>query len=195
MDLIDRLIEYDKSLMLLINSKWNHPVLDTLFQHIRETSFWVPLYLFFIVFALLNFGKKGLIWIIAAVVTVAITDQVSSNLIKNNIIRIRPCRDPQIMDQVRFFISYCPRSSSFTSSHATNQFGFATFLFLTLRKITGPWVGLLFLAAASVAYGQVYVGVHFPLDVISGGLIGAAIGYGMSAIFNKQYGLPAPAAN
>lgn len=195
MDLIDRLIEYDKSLMLLINSKWNHPVLDTLFQHIRETSFWVPLYLFFIVFALLNFGKKGLIWIIAAVVTVAITDQVSSNLIKNNIIRIRPCRDPQIMDQVRFFISYCPRSSSFTSSHATNQFGFATFLFFTLRKITGPWVGLLFLAAASVAYGQVYVGVHFPLDVISGGLIGAAIGYGMSAIFNKQYGLPAPAAN
>ncbi len=195
MDLIDRLIEYDKSLMLLINSKWNHPVLDTLFQHIRETSFWVPLYLFFIVFALLNFGKKGLIWIIAAVVTVAITDQVSSNLIKNNIIRIRPCRDPQIMDQVRFFISYCPRSSSFTSSHATNQFGFATFLFLTLRRITGPWVGLLFLAAASVAYGQVYVGVHFPLDVISGGLIGAAIGYGMSAIFNKQYGLPAPAAN
>ena len=195
MDLIDRLIEYDKSLMLLINSKWNHPVLDTLFQHIRETSFWVPLYLFFIVFALLNFGKKGLIWIIAAVVTVAITEQVSSNLIKNNIIRIRPCRDPQIMDQVRFFISYCPRSSSFTSSHATNQFGFATFLFLTLRRITGPWVGLLFLAAASVAYGQVYVGVHFPLDVISGGLIGAAIGYGMSAIFNKQYGLPAPAAN
>ncbi|WP_052323839.1 phosphatase PAP2 family protein [Flavihumibacter sp. ZG627] len=190
MDLIERLIEYDRSLMLRINSEWHNPVLDMFFQHIRETYFWVPLYLFFLVFAAINFGKRGWIWVLAVIVTIAITDQVSSNLIKNNIFRTRPCRDQLLAEQVRFFISYCPRSSSFTSSHATNQFGFATFMVLTLRHITGPIISLLFVAAAAVAYGQVYVGVHFPLDVIAGGMVGAGIGYGMSVIFNKNYGLP-----
>ena len=191
MDLIDRFIEYDKALMVRINNEWHHPVLDILFQHIRETYFWMPVYLFFIVFAALNFGKRGWLWIIAAVLTIAITDQVSSNLIKNNIMRLRPCRDPEIADQIRFFIRYCPRSSSFTSSHATNHFGFASFVVLTLRKFTGPWINTLLLFAAAVSYGQVYVGVHYPLDVCCGAIIGASIGYGMSIIFNKKIGLPA----
>jgi membrane-associated phospholipid phosphatase len=191
MDLIDRLIEYDKALMVRINNEWHHPVLDILFQHIRETYFWMPVYLFFIVFAALNFGKRGWLWILAAVLTIAITDQVSSNLIKNNIMRLRPCRDPEIADQIRFFIKYCPRSSSFTSSHATNHFGFASFIVLTLRNFTGPWINILILFAATVSYAQVYVGVHYPLDVCCGAIIGSSIGYGMSIIFNKKIGLPA----
>lgn len=195
MDLIDRLIEYDKALMVRINSEWHHPVLDWVFQHIRETYFWMPLYLFFIVFALANFGKRGWLWVLAAVLTISITDQVSSNLIKGNIFRLRPCRDPEISEQIRFFINYCPRSSSFTSSHATNHFGFASFIAFSLRRYTGPWVLLLFIFAAAVAYAQVYVGVHYPIDVFCGALMGTFIGYGMSIIFNKKIGLPALARN
>lgn len=192
MDLIDRLLEIDKALMVTINSQWNHPLLDLVFKFIRETYFWAPLYMFFVAFALFNFGKRGWLWILAAIVTLSITDQVSSNLIKNNIIRLRPCRDPEIAEQIRFFIRYCPGSSSFTSSHATNHFGFATFVVSTLGRFTGPWIRILFFFAAAVSFAQVYVGVHYPIDVICGGVLGALIGYGMNLIFNKQIGLPAP---
>jgi undecaprenyl-diphosphatase len=195
MDLIDRLIEYDKVLMLRINSEWHTPVLDIIFQHIRETYCWVPMYLFLFVLAVINFGKRGWLWIVAALLTLMISDQVSSNLIKNNIIRLRPCRDPSIADQVRFFIRYCPGSSSFTSSHACNHFAFAGFAVFTLRNSTGPWIYLILFFALAVSYAQVYVGVHFPIDVICGGLTGAFIGYGMSAIFNKKIGLPSLSAS
>ncbi|HEY8397347.1 MAG TPA: phosphatase PAP2 family protein [Flavihumibacter sp.] len=193
MEFFHRLIELDKKLLILINGHWHTPGLDFLFQHIRETVFWVPLYLFFIVLALTNFGKKGGWWILFAVCTVAITDQVSSNLIKNNIIRLRPCRDMELIDQVRFFVQYCPRSSSFTSSHATNHFGLAAFICFSLRNHIGTWIYVLFGFAALVSYAQVYVGVHYPLDILAGGLLGTFLGYGMSSIFNKNIGLPQPA--
>jgi undecaprenyl-diphosphatase len=143
-----------------------------------------------VVLVLLNFGRKGWLWILGGVLTIAITDQVSSNLIKEFVFRLRPCRDPSMADQLRFFIRYCPGSSSFTSSHATNHFGFACFVIFTLRQYIGPWLYLLLLLAASVAYAQVYVGVHYPIDVICGAAIGSFIGYGMSLIFNKKIGLP-----
>lgn len=190
MEFFNRMIELDKNLFVQINGHWHHPILDFIFQHIRETYFWIPLYLFFIVLSIQNLGRKGWWWVLFAICTIAITDQVSSNLIKNNIIRIRPCRDPEIMDQVRFFVRYCPRSSSFTSSHATNHFGFAAFVAFSLRPLLGPWINILFLFAALVSFAQVYVGVHYPLDVLAGGLLGAMLGYGMSSIFNKNIGLP-----
>ena len=190
MEFLNRLVEWDKHLLLAINTHWQHPVLDFLFQHIRETYFWIPLYLFFIVLAIQNFGRKGWWWILFAICTIALTDQFSSNLIKNNIIRLRPCRDPELMDQLRFFVRYCPRSSSFTSSHATNHFGFATFVATTLRPYLGSWINCLFVFAGMVAFAQVYVAVHYPLDVLAGGLLGFLLGMLMSSIFNKNIGLP-----
>lgn len=190
MDLFDRLIAFDKALMVRINSEWISPQLDWVFKHIRETYFWIPLYLFFVVLVLVNFGKKGWLWILAGVLTIAITDQVSSNLIKEFVFRLRPCRDPSMAEHLRFFIRYCPGSSSFTSSHATNHFGFACFVIFTLRRYLGQWIYILLGFAAAVAYAQVYVGVHYPIDVICGAIIGSCIGTGMSLIFNKKIGLP-----
>ncbi len=190
MEFLNRLLDWDKHLLVEINSHWQHPLPDLIFQHIRETQFWVPLYLFFIVLAIQNFGRKGWWWILFAICTVAITDQVSSNLIKNNIFRLRPCRDPEMLDQLRFYVKYCPVSSSFTSSHATNHFGFAAFVSTTLRPYLGRWVNLLFLFAAMVSFAQVYVAVHYPLDVLAGGILGFLLGYAVSSIFNKNIGLP-----
>ncbi|GAO43561.1 phosphatase PAP2 family protein [Flavihumibacter petaseus] len=188
MDLIDRIISIDKNLAVTINRDWSNPVLDTIFQHIRETYFWLPMYLFFLVLAPLNFGKRGWIWIVGAIVCLSLTDQVSSNLIKNNIMRLRPCRDPEIADQIRIFIRYCPGSSSFTSSHATNHFGFATFTYLTIGQWLKPWSKILFVLAGLVSFAQVYVGVHYPIDITAGALLGIGLGYGMSIIFNKNFG-------
>jgi len=189
MNILKRVIELDHQLFFAINGKWSNAFFDSVLPYTRESIIWLPLYLFLLVFIWMNFGKQGLWWALFFICLAACCDLVSSKLIKENIMRARPCRHPEIADHVRFLVNYCPQSSSFTSSHATNHFGMATFIYFTLRSYTSKWLALIFLWAAMIAYAQVYVGVHFPLDVTSGALLGIFIGYLMSLIFNKKMGL------
>ena len=189
MNILKRVIELDHQLFFAINGKWSNAFFDSILPYTRESIIWLPLYLFLLVFIWMNFGKQGLWWALFFICLAACCDLVSSKLIKENIMRARPCRHPEIADHVRFLVNYCPQSSSFTSSHATNHFGMATFIYFTLRSYTSKWLALIFLWAAMIAYAQVYVGVHFPLDVTSGALLGIFIGYLMSVIFNKKMGL------
>jgi undecaprenyl-diphosphatase len=121
--------------------------------------------------------------------TAMLGDFISSDIIKENIHRLRPCREPALADSVRFIVSYCPKSSSFTSSHAVNHFAMATFFFITLRNLWGHWAKAFYLWAFIIIYAQVYVGVHYPLDVLSGAIIGSLIGMAIAYAFNKNYNL------
>jgi membrane-associated phospholipid phosphatase len=179
----------DRKLFFIVNKQWSNPFFDGLLPYLRESGIWVPLYLFFIVFALVNFGKKGWWWILGAICTAALSDMVSSSLIKGNIMRLRPCQNLEIAHQLRFLVNYCPRSSSFTSSHATNHFAFAMFVVATMKQFTSPWLNLLFVWAASICYAQVYVGVHYPLDVTSGAILGCLLGAMTAKIYNKFAGV------
>jgi len=180
----------DTQLFLKINTEWTNPLLDSIYPWYREANAWVPLYLFLIVFAIMNFKEKALPWILFAVLTATLTDQLSSSFIKNLVERPRPCREELLMGQVRLILNNCSGGYSFPSSHATNHFGFAMFLFLTLRPIMKKWGYVFFIWAATIAYGQVYVGVHYPLDVLAGTLLGCLIGYFTGTYFNKRIGLP-----
>lgn len=180
----------DTQLLLKINTEWTNPLLDSIYPWYREANAWVPLYLFLIVFAIMNFKEKALPWILFAVLTATLTDQLSSSLIKNLVERPRPCRDELLMGQVRLILNNCSGGYSFPSSHATNHFGFAMFLFLTLRPIMKKWGYVFFFWAATIAYGQVYVGVHYPLDILGGTLLGSLMGYLTGTYFNKRIGLP-----
>ncbi|HVY74573.1 MAG TPA: phosphatase PAP2 family protein [Puia sp.] len=182
-----RIIEIDQWLFHQINQVWVNPVFDHIFVFIRQAELWVPFYLFLLVLALVNFGKKGIWWSATLIMTVIISDLISSSVIKNLIFRFRPCRNPELADQVRLLANYCPQSSGFTSSHACNHFTMAVFIFITLKS-TGSWRWLLFLWAFSISYAQVYVGVHFPIDITGGALVGSLIGYSMSVFFRKQFG-------
>ncbi|MDB5202435.1 MAG: phosphoesterase PA-phosphatase related protein [Ferruginibacter sp.] len=184
-----KLIELDRHLFSLINSHWNNSFFDAILPLVRNSIFSLPLYLFLLVFAIINFKSKAFWWIVFAAGTAILGDFISSDLIKNNIIRLRPCNDPSLADSMRFLVSYRPQSSSFTSSHATNHFALAAFFFYTLENYVGKWAQLFFLWAFVIIYAQVYVGVHFPLDVICGGLIGFVLGYLSARSFNKHYGL------
>ena len=73
------------------------------------------------------------------------------------------------------------------SSHAANHFAMAMFIYSTLKNYIGKWLGLLFVWAFFIAYAQVYVGVHYPIDVICGGLFGSVIGYGWAKFFQKHF--------
>lgn len=179
---------FDVWLLTHINQQWSNSFFDSLFMFSRETLFWMPLYLFLFVFILLNFKTKGLWWVIAVIVVAGLSDLISSQFLKNTIFRLRPCQDPSVAGMLRFFINYCPISSSFTSSHATTHFAQATFFYLTLRQ-TSRWWMLAFLWAFLIAYGQIYVGVHYPFDVLCGSILGCGIGWGVAWIFKKQTGM------
>ena len=183
--LFESLQSIDQNLFVYINRVATHPILDTLMPFFRESTFWIPFYLFLIVFVFVNFGKNGWAWLLFAFITVLLTDQVSSSIIKNWVQRPRPCADSLFSGQVRLLLDHCSGGYSFTSSHATNHFGVATFLFITLGRFFGNWKYLLFFWAALICYAQVYVGVHYPLDVICGAIIGILIGKFTFALHEK----------
>ena len=179
---------FDKWLIVKINQDWGNSIFDLVLPFFRETAFWFPLYLFVFSYVVLRFGKKGVWWIMGLLLTAALCDILSSQVIKQLIIRTRPCQDPEVGNLLRFFINYCPGSSSFTSSHATTHFGQAMYYFVTLRHTGRSWL-VAFGWAFAIAYTQVYVGVHYPFDVFCGALVGCGVGWLIARTFNKQVGM------
>ncbi|HMK05118.1 MAG TPA: phosphatase PAP2 family protein [Ferruginibacter sp.] len=184
-----QLLAYDQKLFRIINDGWSNPFFDWLMPWLRNSSMWYPLYIFLMLLIIVNFKKNRVGWILFAIGTVVLCNFISSDIVKENFFRLRPCHEPAFADWINVLVGYRPQSSSFTSSHATNHFGMATFLFYTLRPRFGKWPLLLFLWALGISLAQVYVGVHYPLDVICGGLIGILIGYLSGRSFNRNYGL------
>jgi undecaprenyl-diphosphatase len=178
----------DKKLFLILNGKLTNSFFDIILPYFRDSVFWAPLYLFLLAFIAVNYGKKGLWWSVAFLCTIAIADMVSSRVFKEAFERLRPCQDPLFVDQVRLLLKHCSGSYSFTSSHAANHFGMATFVSITLFSSFGRWIHLTFLWAFFIAYAQIYVGVHYPLDVLGGAAIGVLAGLLTSSVFNKQVG-------
>lgn len=183
---MQNIVALDHALFKLINSKWHNPFFDAVLPYIRIAEFWMPLYLFLLLFGVINFRVKGLQWFLVAGATVILTNFISSDLIKQNIHRLRPCNNPAIADWVRVvMVKYRPQSSSFTSSHAANHFGIAMYLFATLKNVWSKWVVLFFVWAFCICYAQVYVGVHYPLDILGGTLVGFSVAFVTSKLFNK----------
>ncbi len=187
--IMNQLLTFDKYFFKVINNYWSNTFFDWLMPWLRNSEMWYPLYLFLILFIVINYKKTGWIWLLFALGTVILCDFVSSKIIKENIIRLRPCNEPDIASWVHVLVGYSPQSSSFTSSHATNHFGMAMFFYLTLKQRFDKWTILFFFWAFSISFAQVYVGVHYPIDIICGGLIGILIGYLSGKSFCKNYGL------
>lgn len=168
--------QIDDMVMLLINRHWIHPLFDQIALFMRESIFHVPLYLFIIFISYQIYGKKAIWWVIGAFALIACTDLLSSQVIKYTFNRVRPCRDPYMAVHIRFLAKYCGSNPSFTSSHALNHFAFATYAFCSFKHIS-KWFNLLFVWAGIIAYSQVYVGVHYPSDVVVGALLGIVLGW------------------
>jgi undecaprenyl-diphosphatase len=180
---------WDTALFLQLNTVFTNPLFDHILPLWRNANTWVPLYLFLIVFSVVNFRTKSLFWILGAIVTVVLTDQISSSVVKPFFERPRPCNDPILMSHVRLLLDHCSGGYSFTSSHATNHFGFAVYVFITMRSVFKKWTWLFLIWSATVSYAQVYVGVHYPLDILCGALLGISIGFATAQIFNRRVGI------
>lgn len=171
--LIQNLIEWDQSLFQFLNGRWTNNFFDYLLPVYRNKYFWIPIYTFIISFMVMNFRRKSYMFILCLIACVGTTDYVSSQLIKKTVKRVRPCNDAQVV-QVRSLVR-CGSGYSFTSNHAANHFALSFFMIFTIGRFLKKARWPLFLWAISVAYAQVYVGVHYPIDVFSGALLGIVI--------------------
>jgi membrane-associated phospholipid phosphatase len=180
---MEGLLQWDYNAFEAINQGMQNPFFDRLLPLWRNKYFWLPVYVFLISFLWINFSRKGLYIVLAAVLTIAAADTISSTVLKKSIKRLRPCKTEQLAAQQQLLVP-CGSGYSFPSAHATNHFALALFL-IGVAGVRFSWIKLpLLLWAASIAFAQVYVGVHFPLDVIAGALLGAAIGLTTSSLFN-----------
>ncbi len=179
------IIQWDISLFEYINNDLGNSFFDLVMPWLREPLFWMPFYIFLITFVFFNFGKKAYWFIVFVILTFASADLISSRAIKKAIKRIRPCNTEMVQTVERV---PCGSGYSFTSSHAANHFAVATFLIMTLGQIFKRIKKWLWLWAASIAFAQVYVGVHFPMDVLAGGILGVILGKFWSLLFMKYYG-------
>jgi len=186
--MIDQLVQFDRDLFFAINHGLSNSFFDWLMPILRDRYTWVLLYLFIIVFSIKIYGKQGFIMILFLAMTFGISDFLSSSVIKPNVQRLRPCNETEIKTNVNNLVD-CGTGYSFPSSHATNHFGIAVFLIMMFYhkwKIILP-IGILW--AASISFAQIYVGVHYPIDILTGSLLGSSIGLGMSKILlsNKSF--------
>lgn len=186
---LQKIKQWDQWLFIQINSGQSNSFSDSIMPYLRNSYYWTPLYLFLLLFVIINFKGRGWWWVLIFLCTVSLTDIISSRILKEVFERLRPCQDPDFMGYVRLLVDQCSGGSSFTSSHAANHFGMATFFFITFRHLFKKWAWLVFIWAAAVGYAQVYVGVHYPGDVLGGAVAGILMGSLTGVFFNKRYGI------
>jgi undecaprenyl-diphosphatase len=188
--MIDKLIEYDHRLFIWLNG-FHAPWLDPLMFYVSETWVWLPLHLALIYLTFKTFSKHGWLVLFAVAITLTMSDQITTSIMKPYFARLRPTHDPALESIVHIVDGYRGGQFGFASSHAANTFALATFFFLLFRK-SHKWIALLFAWSSLVAYSRVYLGVHFPGDILVGGMVGAmaaSIGYYLYRTVQKRIGI------
>lgn len=180
--MLDPLLQLDKDIFIYLNGLGT-PVWDTFWQFISHKLSALSLYLFLLILSYRKYGLKGTLVLVATVaLLITVSDQLS-NFFKYAVGRLRPCHDPEISSLMRLVKSYCGGKFGYFSAHASNAFAIALF-FGMLLKSNLRYIGLgLVFWACLVAYSRVYIGVHYPLDVLSGALLGSFLGW----LFAKLY--------
>ena len=165
MKLLEWLEKVDKNFFRVINSDGAVPALDGIITQLRNPYTWIPLYLF-IIFWLFRYHRQYA-WqiLLLSLLCFGITDLVSAKILKPMIGRLRPCYDQELAAIIRNLIP-CGGKNSMPSTHASNHFGLATFWFFSVRLISGRKWYWLFFWALLIGYAQVYVGKHYPFDIV-----------------------------
>ncbi len=173
--MIDFFQSIDQQLFLFFNG-FHNPFFDTIMSAISSKSLWIPLYLLFIWLLWKVYNRGFWLPLIIVVFVVAVADASSVHLFKNVFERLRPCHNPQLLELVHTVDGKCGGQYGFVSSHAANMFSIATIMWLFIRKRFHKSYLWLSFWAALVAYSRVYLGVHYPGDILGGAALGMLVG-------------------
>src|SRR5690606_28646301 len=172
---MEQLIEFDKELFLLLNNLGN-PVWDDFWNILTNKWSSIPLYAVLIYLLYKSLGLKGaIISIILVAGMITITDQLA-NVFKDAFQRPRPCRQEGVMEFARIIAERCGRYGYF-SAHAASSAALALYMGLILKPFYSKIFPILIIWAAMVAYSRIYVGVHYPGDILTGMLLGVIVGW------------------
>jgi len=188
LSIFQQIKDIDQALFYQINGVWHHPILDAVLPWTRHSNNWIPLYIGLLGWLIYQVGWKTLKWLLFALINVCMTDQISSSVFKPFFHRLRPCNDPALFGKTRLLLEQCAGGFSFTSSHAANHFGIAMFIFMTWGVTQKKYTRFFFVWAGIIAFAQIYVGVHYPLDIVGGTIIGLISGFTMAKAYLKWAG-------
>ena len=170
----------DQQLFLFLNSL-NSPFWDKVMFVISGKVIWAPLYLGILIYIGIKYKKKFFLILPFIILAVALADQVSVQLFKNLFQRLRPCHEPSLEGMVHLVNGECGGLYGFVSSHASNSFNVALISLMLIKK---RWYTVsIVLWAAIIGYSRIYLGVHYPGDVVCGSLLGALIGWSMFKLY------------
>ena len=181
--MLESLEQFDQELFLFLNGL-HQPWLDQVMFYMTKAVSWIPIYLLLLYLVVKTYDWKIMLWsLLAIAVVITLSDRISVELFKEVFQRYRPSRNLIIGPQAHIVNDYRGGLYGFVSSHATNFFGIATFVALLIRKNYPKAVPFLVLWASFICYTRVYLGVHYPSDIVAGSLLGATIGFSVYKLF------------
>jgi undecaprenyl-diphosphatase len=181
--MIETLERIDSELFLFLNS-FHNSFFDVVMWNVSKVALWIPLYLWFLWLLYKAYPKNYLLLVLTVAIMIFTTDQIA-NLAKNSFVRYRPSHNPAFSGIIHLVKGYTGGSYGFFSGHATNSFAVATFVSLTLGSKNPNILWIAFFYAFIVSYSRIYLGVHYPGDVLTGAFTGALAGFLMYKLFSS----------
>ncbi|MCL5128085.1 MULTISPECIES: phosphatase PAP2 family protein [unclassified Algibacter] len=173
--MIDQLLHYDTELFVFLNNLGSEPW-DGLWLAITDKLTFIPLYAILLYLLYKKFGLKSmLVFVVVIALMVTFTDQIT-NVFKRGFQRPRPCGAEDLIGRVRFIAVRCGKYGFF-SGHASNTMGAAVFAGLMLKPFYKNLIFIMLFWSGVVAFSRIYVGVHYPLDILCGLTFGAFSGF------------------